>query len=339
MRRRRSNYRLLNKKLRGDRKDLHLVLPWRTYEACGLTLPLSWVEVFMAAFPIRQAVLEGFGLVRRQPGTIAIWFALGLAKLLIAGAILRWTTQSEYGSVAALLSMAFGAGLAILTTTAFDAVLWAAAFRAFLRPGEGRFAYLRLGNVELCMMGLVFSWALVVGLFGQALAIAATEVRLQISPFQILVGAGVGSLLGTMTFVRFVLTPAVLVDCNRVSLSKSWRLTGSVFLPLTGILAATQILRMAAHWLGRWLIAALNGPFEHSGSAWLNTQPHGALTSSLLQMTSAPQVVLDIYLAALGALGVAVAAGILTTAYQAVTASLEPTGYDQTAKSASDIAG
>ena len=286
----------------------------------------------MTAFPIRQAILAGFGLARRRPGAIVGWFAFDLGKLLISGAILRWTAQMGYGSVAALVSMALGAGLAILATIAFDAILWAAAFRAFLRPEEGRFAYLRVGNLELCLMGLVFSWALVVGLFGQALTIAATEMRIHVSPFQILVGTGLGSLLGTLALVRFVMAPAVLLDCNRVSLLESWRLTHSIFWPLAGLLMAMQILRMVADWFGQALFLAFTEPAAFQSFGWLSlSHPHGALKTSVPQMMSVTQIVLDIYGAALAAIGVAMVAGIIATAYQAVTAGLEANGHDQTA--------
>ena len=242
-----------------------------------------------------------------------------------------------------------GAGLSIAltlmligyATTPVDAAIWAAAFRAFLRPGEVRFAYLRLGTVELRLTVLVLlavlAEAALIGfltagpIFLDPMgAFQMWYVKHQLSLLYWI--SGFGSLLGALALVRFMLTPAILVDQNRTSLSDSWRLTRSSFWSLTVLILAWLVLRMAVGQIVGLFIQTVSKIAAARGLNWLTlVHTHSATTAAFPTWMSIPRFVWMTSEALLDALSIVVIAGIATTAYLYVTVAQAPTSHERPA--------
>ena len=172
----------------------------------------------LVEFPLKQTALAGFCMVRRQPGVFAAWVVIELAQRLIDSQ-LRWMTQSGTPVAAIVDSL-----VAVALSIPFGAVLWLAVYRAFLRPGEARFSYLRLGRVELRMAGVLLLVAVAEATLSTIVLVGLTLRDTPLpSPKLLLPVLGVVSLLATIAAVRFMLIPAILVDQNRLSFRQSWR--------------------------------------------------------------------------------------------------------------------
>jgi hypothetical protein len=208
-----------------------------------------------------------------------------------------------------------GPVLTLALSIPFQAVLWAAAFRAFLRPAEAKFAYLRVGRAELRLAGLVLLSSLA-GILALTLPLASISFMSN-GAFQFLIVdhwfsyfvSNLYPLLVTLALVRFILTPAIMIDQDRVSLMDSWRLTHSSFWSLAMPLLAWQVIRMV---LGR-----LVGLIIHFASDIAMT------TSAFPRWMPIPSLALMVTGAVLESLSIVVIAGIATTAYGYVTASAE----------------
>src|SRR5579864_4986986 len=112
------------------------------------------------AIAIADAVIAGFGLIRKRPGSVLVWgaartlysfcaFALVAPLFLVRiGEILTRVREGIPPDPATMTGL-HGANFFLSIVGAFvGAVLSCAVFRAVLKPDEGRFAYLRVGSAE-----------------------------------------------------------------------------------------------------------------------------------------------------------------------------------------------
>jgi len=211
----------------------------------------------MATISVGGAVGEGFSLIRRHPGSVALW-ALLVWGLLIVRVVL---TFPAYSAMFAEFTRAAGAGakpdmaailpqmqqaqaLGLLLGFAslfLNTVVICAIYRAVLRPEQSQFGYLRVGSAELFLF--VFTIGAVI-----AFSIAAVVVAIPL----VIIGAvvGHGSLVGGVTFgviagivavigviyigLRLSLIGPMMVDDGQFHLGDAWTLTrgkaGSLFL-------------------------------------------------------------------------------------------------------------
>lgn len=201
----------------------------------------------MAAIAVAEAVVEGFGLIRRRPGAVLIWgavrtlyaiFSFGLiAPVLISRfedisrrASAGVTTPPDLSSMMALQS----ANLVLSIVGGFvGAMLSCAVFRAVLKPEEGRFAYLRLGPAEVFLflltfgLAIVFIVAMVVTLIPLVTVVVIASVVHVVGVAATIAVAGGMALLALLIFVLLRMSAAgpMMVEDGRFHLTDAWALT------------------------------------------------------------------------------------------------------------------
>ncbi|HTK36336.1 MAG TPA: hypothetical protein VL358_13775 [Caulobacteraceae bacterium] len=211
----------------------------------------------MGEFSVTEAGLAGFKFIRNHPGIIACWVGFQLIYQVAEAGFGVLLAGGRGGVSAGSVSAGLDHGLGVLTgdireqipalvLLPLSAVLWTAAVRAYARPLESRFAYLRLGTDELRMFRLailitiVEYFALLLGgiAFGALLLIAVSKNLPH--PVEIILG---GMFLVAVVIVsRLILAPAATFDQRRVVLLQSWKLTRGRFWPLAGLTLFTAIV-------------------------------------------------------------------------------------------------
>jgi hypothetical protein len=201
----------------------------------------------MAAIAVTEAITEGFGLIRRRPGTVLVWgaartlysvFAFGfIAPLFISrfeDILTRarggMTTPPDLSSMMTLHS----ANLLLSVVGAFvGAALSCAVFRAVLKPEEGRFAYLRLGAAEAFLFLLSFGVAIlfIVAVFVIVIpltmvVVIAAVVHAAGAAVTVAVAGGI-ALFALLIFVLLRLSMAgpMMVEDGKFHLMDAWALT------------------------------------------------------------------------------------------------------------------
>lgn len=213
---------------------------------------------------IGRTVGGGFGLIRRRPLSVALWGIVNVAATALLGVAQLRLLGGDPETIAAraatvgfdvqLFAVQSGFGLlGFLVTT----ILWAAAFRAVLRPDERGFASLRLGMDELRLMAvtiLLYLLFVVCGFF------AALGFGFLVSLLQLATGGNpqLAAALATLLVVALaagivfllvrlsVVTPLV-IERRRIGIDESWELTRGHFWSLLGayILMALVFLALA----------------------------------------------------------------------------------------------
>jgi len=214
----------------------------------------------MSDFSATEAAFTGFRFARQHPRTLAVWagvqivisIAFGVIMVATMGpALMQLQSLSGQASRDPAQTMAMlrqiGPLYAIFTplTFVFYAFVYATMNRAVLRPGDDRFAYLRLSMDEVRQFLLILAWivAWIVIYIGVLLA---TIVG-------ILVGAAMNSLLGPVggvivtilagllvlagvvyVVMRLSLASAQTFDCGRIDFFGSWKLTKGRFWKVFG---------------------------------------------------------------------------------------------------------
>ncbi|HEX8233556.1 MAG TPA: hypothetical protein VF559_09465 [Caulobacteraceae bacterium] len=211
----------------------------------------------MSHFPVTEAALSGFTLLRRRPREVLIWagvrlvmnFAMG-ALVLVLGAQRLSQLQAISDTEADVSLTQIGQALlsawpliAVLVPLSLvvQTVLYAAIYRAWLRPEQDAGAYLRLGRDEFRLIGVTLLWMLlfagvlfaVTFIAGVIAALADEALR----PFAAVTGLVL--FLGVLfvllwAMVRLSLAWTATFAHRRIEVLRSWRLTRGRFWPLSG---------------------------------------------------------------------------------------------------------
>jgi len=212
------------------------------------------------AFSASDAAFEGFRIVRREPGTVAIWAVLLMIASAATIAIMLPTMRDLMANMpapgAARTPTSLAASTAILASMGrlylvgvplyliFMSVFMGGVYRAVLRPQEKGVARLRLGGDELRLMGLFvlmgilgFAVGVVVLLIG-AVCVAVASAALKGTPAAFGAAFVVLYLVFLAAYawvaVRLSFAAPMTFAQQKIRLFSSWRLTKGRFWPLLG---------------------------------------------------------------------------------------------------------
>jgi len=211
---------------------------------------------------------DGFGLIRAQPGAIAIWTLLYLAAGLIGLALMlpamSAMAASPLPNPAGAQSITGWMLLFDLVLLVVITVIFAAVFRAVFWPEQRSFAYLRLGRDEFLLIVLMILLSIA--------AFVATLVATLIGALLVGVIAAAGS-TGAATALGVVL--AVVLGCvaiwlevrlslafpltvlrNRITIGEAWRLTQGRFWRLFGAYLVSAVIVVVLSTIVLWPMMA-----------------------------------------------------------------------------------
>lgn len=286
----------------------------------------------------------GINLVRTKPHAVAIWGALYLAMCVALYLMIQPMMGPLMEAQQAAMANATGGAPSV---TPFHAgvyggiflieivallmmlVIFAAAFRAVVRPEAGAFGYLRFGMDELRLIAI----AIMLGIAFFVLTIVLTLVLgIVIAIVGVATGPGaamifVGGLLYCAVFaalvyfqVRLSLLGALSVKRRTIAFPEAWHLTNGKFWTLFGayfVIALVWVALMIA------VIAVTNpgllGAFAHG------MKPEAIMAASQDQMTRqaaglSPALIAQYLVSAVvGTVLIAVSAGAIATATEQLT--------------------
>jgi hypothetical protein len=211
-----------------------------------------------------------------------------------------------------------------------EATLIAAFYRAYLKPEQSRFAYLRFGKAELAVIGAMLLWWILyfAGLFVFTFVVIFAEV---LPPLVAATVAALALIAYVVLLVwAIVRSSLILVDSfarRKVSLRHSFELTRGHFWPLIGAyiigLAVTVVLSVAALALFMMIaaVAALAAGQDLASVGRVFSPDSGALALTF----SAALVVYILYSAVTGACSYPLVMGPTAEAYLA----FKEAGYDR----------
>lgn len=214
------------------------------------------------SFPVSQCAIEGFRVLRRNPGALAVWFlsyfvffaaVFGLCFAVLApdfAELIRVNRDSEATSQWFIRHMPLLLGLGVLLvpiSIVWGAVQTCAIYRAVLRPNERSVGYLRLGGDEFRMIALLFMIFVLSTLFMVAVVGAFIGLGFAMGQHGRTVLTLV--LLGLLVFCGWIFVLVRLSLCipqtfseRRIDLFGSWTLTRNQFWPLVGMYLLTWLI-------------------------------------------------------------------------------------------------
>lgn len=219
----------------------------------------------MASFSATDAGLVGFKVARENPMAVLAWTLLSMVSLLINGVImatLAGTALAEMRDISSssgqtdpqamleILGRLAPAFLLILPISLlFSGILYAAANRLVLRPGDGGFGGLKFGNDEIRQVwALVLAFLVVMGIYlvlGMAVVILAA-LGAVVNPILgvLLAFIGILAAFGVLVWVslRLSLLSPIAFATGKVSLASSWAMTKGHVLPLLGAFVLAVVM-------------------------------------------------------------------------------------------------
>lgn len=206
----------------------------------------------------------GFGLIRAQPGLVAIWGMLYLAVAMLGFVVVlpmmkaMAVTPPDPAALRPMMGMIWLYDLVLLVVMA---VIFAAIFRAVIAPERRGFAYLRVGMDEVRLIGLaLLVWIAAV----VAMIVASLLIVLLTAIVGHVFGAHGGAVaLGIILLlvlgcaaiwaeVRLSIAFPLALMRGRITIGEAWRLTAGRFWTLFGAyLVGTlivAILSMIVFW-------------------------------------------------------------------------------------------
>jgi hypothetical protein len=203
----------------------------------------------MAAPIFREAVLTGPRLIARSPLSFLAWVLLRIVEQYVTLSILL-------GARGAGAALGVGPVWSVLASLPFEAVLIAALLRAALRPEDKRFAYMRLGRIELRMAGVL----ILAGLAGLVISVPMSILAAYVAYFlqqRILAGQAlaIGSLAAALVLLRLAPAPAILVDEGRFDPGAAWRASKGRYVLLALVILAAAAIERGLGEAGRLLLA------------------------------------------------------------------------------------
>lgn len=280
----------------------------------------------------------GFGLIRAQPGLVAIWGALYLAATMLGFLFLMpmmkamAVTPPNPAAMRPMMGMIWLYDLVLLVVLA---MIFAAIFRAVIAPDRRGFAYLRLSMDEVRLVGLAFLlWIAAV----VAMIVASLLIVLLTAVVGYVIGArGAAVALGIVLFVALggaaiwaevrlsIAFPLTLMR-GRITIGEAWRLTAGRFWTLFGAyLVGTlivAILSMIVFW------PMLGGYFIDMMHASGDPQRMNAVVQAQVARTIHPgmgMIAMWLLGGVIYAIGLALGGGMLATAAVELTAERDIT--------------
>lgn len=294
------------------------------------------------AFAPWPAALAGFRLVRQRPWAVLAWAAViflgrlgGLvATTAISGpyipaldAAVNAKTINLDAVTAAYQDVAPGYLVGVALALPFFAVVIAAICRAYLRPQDGRFLFLRLGRREAAILALILALNLLV-MFGLSCgaALIATAASL-VASVDASAGAlaealGLTALVGAAIWavVRLSLAWPLSFQQARPALIAAWRLTRGHGWPLLGAYAMAEGLMLVVGVLLFAVCAGLAGAaLVASGGALEQLPDTLRAASAVLEVFKPAPLLFSAFEALLLTLTLATLAGVAVSAYQTLT--------------------
>lgn len=245
-------------------------------------------------FSATDAAFSGFRAAREHPKAVLVWTVfvavvstlLAVLAIKLGGPALMMlqefgaSTEPQTDPAEAMRMMAGMAPMILILTPIsliYYAVLYAAANRIILRPGEAGRAYLGLGADEFRQLGLLillfllFMAVYVAGVVVASIIGAVAMVANQALGAFVMVLAFVAVVAGMLVFaVKLSLSSAQTFDLGKVRVFGSWALTKGHFWPLLGAYVLAAIMAIIVGLLGYTIFVALavvlGGGFEAVGS-------------------------------------------------------------------------
>ncbi len=218
----------------------------------------------MSTFSASDAAFSGFRFIGRHPKTVLVWALANLVFQLVSGVVLvllagnrlnDLRTMGEAGNAASAGALAMTPGLSLLFLIAlpaalgFSALMFAAAYRAVLKPSDASPGYLKISRDEFRMAVLIVAWlALTIGylflvifvagftagfVLGVTGAMGATLPAAMTTVFVILLLVGALAAI-VYPLVRLSLSMPMTMAQQHIRLFESWRPTHGRFWPLAG---------------------------------------------------------------------------------------------------------
>lgn len=222
----------------------------------------------MAIF--REAALAGPRLIARAPLPLLAWTLIRIAQQYASLAVLIGARQAGAG-------LGVGAVWSVLVALPFEALVLTAILRAELKPEARAFAFLRAGQTELRMAGLLILAGLVGVLIALPASVAAAYVGFALRQ-RLLAGSSlaIGSAAAILALARFAPVPAMLVDHRRVDIGAAWRASQGRYGLLAIVILAAAAIERGLGDLGSQLISpagangwpALFSPLLLASIAW-----------------------------------------------------------------------
>ncbi|MGN6278564.1 MAG: hypothetical protein ACTHM8_07560 [Sphingomonas sp.] len=269
----------------------------------------------------------GFGLIRAQPGLVAIWGALYLAATMLGFVFLMpmmkamAVTPPNPAAMRPMMGMIWLYDLVLLVVMA---VIFAAIFRAVIAPERRGFAYLRVGMDEVRLIGLAFLlWiaavvAMVVASLLIVLLTAVVGYALGAHGAAVALGIVLSGALGCVAIwleVRLSIAFPLTLMRGRITIGEAWRLTAGRFWTLFGAyLVGTlivAILSMIVFW------PMLGGYFIDMMHASGDPQRMNAVVQAQVARTIHPglgMIAMWVLGGVIYAIGLALGGGMLATA-------------------------
>ncbi len=218
----------------------------------------------MSPFSPWAAALAGFRLVRERPLAVLAWAAVLFAGRLTSDALLVQLAGVPMAGLkvvlnadpinmqdfsTAMVKAAPGFLAAAVAGLPFFAVVAGAIFRAYLRPAESRWGYLRLGLSEAAVLGLIVAINLVLAggsffvtaLFGTLAALAGTADPAAAAAIQVL-GMIAVLVVSVWLLTRLCLAWPMTFQARRVVLLRAWAPTKPFLWPILGAFVTAEML-------------------------------------------------------------------------------------------------
>jgi len=245
------------------------------------------------AFSATAAAFEGFRLIRRNPGPVALW-AAAYAVITAVSSILTllWVGDDAAALAAAgtgeadLQGIMGAAGkiyaIAIPVSLITSGLFTAAVYRAVLRPEEKGLGYLRFGADELrlillfvllglifllvafvavVVIGLVTGFTTVAGGSGGDSAVGAIAAAFMAGLLGLVLGAVVFAYFG----VRLSLTGPLTFVEKRIDIGAAWRMTRGHFWPMLGAYLIAWLMVLVIIVVGFSIVATISGMLGGQG--------------------------------------------------------------------------
>lgn len=297
----------------------------------------------MAAFSATDAAFEGFRLAREKPVAILMWGVLLLVFSVVSGGALvalagpaladmmeasRTTPQTDPTAMMAQMGAIAPAYLSLMILSlGLYAVLYAAVYRAVLRPGDAALGYLRFGPEELWQaLALLLVFVLLFGAYIGVALVAGLGVGIAVAGGGGIVGGVLGVVavigaLGVLVWlaVKLSLVAPMAFERRTVDLAAAWRLTRGRFWGLLGAYLLATVLMIVVYLLALVIFVAiaavLTGGITGVGAVFSpDMRSLGAYFTPLM-------LVYTVFVSFLGAFALAITVGATGAAYRQLAPS------------------